>query len=360
MADCASWSANGARVSSSSVIVAPDTTCAYCRATVPVPREIREPAIAYAARMGAVQGRAAETEKALGVYRVSAAYQKDWWKIVAGMFGTLIAYAVLGSILGPYVDKGVLSGVAMAGVYGTMGYFGYRYYRQMYRRSAGMARFTRVYVLAGMAGPVVLLVGIFLVVGVARLLSAAVDGSFAEPRQGLVLLVVGGVLGSLAAAAAIAIHAKVIVPARAAAAALRAIAARRGGRVVEGGTTAAIDWLDAHWWGLAPYELMMGQQEIARTTLETAVAGLPALVVAVATGPMRFSGKRLHVLVAAPAARDGSGAQAVWAELARRGFEVKVSEDGVALARDEAGPEVMSEAVLGWILTEAAALARAR
>ena len=63
---------------------APAVTCAYCRATVPVPAAVRDPALAHAARVGAVQGRAADAEKALGMYRASAAYQKDWWKPVVG------------------------------------------------------------------------------------------------------------------------------------------------------------------------------------------------------------------------------------------------------------------------------------
>ena len=115
---------------------------------------------------------------------------------------------------------------------------------------------------------------------------------------------VGGVLGSIAFGVALVIDAQAggrrRAPPRPR---CGPIAARLGGRVVLGDTTAALDWLDGHWWGPAPYEVMMGQQEIARTTLETAVAGLPVLVVAVAPGPLAFSGKKLHVLVAAPGPR---------------------------------------------------------
>ena len=232
--------------------------------------------------------------------------------------------------------------------------------RQMYRSCAGAQGFARVYVLASLALPVVLLVGGLLIGGVVEVVSGAIDGRSSDVRQGLSMLVMGGVLGSVAFGVALVIHAKAIMPARAAEASLRAIAARLGGRVVVGRTTAALDWLDGHWWGPAPYEVMMGQQELARATLETAVAGLPVLVVVVS--PSLFgepAGKRLHVLVAAPGARGLQAASAAAAEIARYGFEVKVSEDGVALARDVAGPEVTSEAVLGWLLTEAAALARA-
>lgn len=99
---------------------------------------------------------------------------------------------------------------------------------------------------------------------------------------------------------------------------------------MKGGATPALDWLDAHWHGPAPTEIMMAQQEAVRMTLETAIGGLPVLVVVVRAGWMTsFSGKLLHVLVAAPKQGPRYGAPAVAAEVARQGFEVKVSEDGL-------------------------------
>jgi hypothetical protein len=396
---------------------------------------MRRQALDHAARMGAVQHRADESRQALGVYQVSASYQKDWWKPVVGLFAATLGTSLLAGVLPHAVAGTVLPILGPVLAYGTIGYFGVRYYRayqrsrqtgsaplgvatsicercggpltfaagsaravcracstvavagrtiqadlvsaaerqarrldvdrarserQMYRSSAGVQRFTRIYLFLMMGWPILALVGVGLVGGTYQLIDGLVAGSASDVRQGLVLLLVGVISGVVGGGVGAFVYTQVIRPARAAGPVLRALAARLGGRVTDGGPTAALDWLETCWWGPAPYEIMLAQQETARYTLATAIEGLPALVVVVGGGAFsRTAGKRLHVLVAAPRARDEQVAQAPAAmDLRRFGFEVSVSEDGVALARAAAEPAVVNEASLGWALRAAAALAR--
>jgi uncharacterized membrane protein YfcA len=413
---------------------APAVTCGYCHLTMPVPQAIRDAAIAHAARMSAAGNRAAQAQSALGMYQASAAYSKGWWKIVAGMFGAMFLFSILGSTLGRYIDTRAFGTLIPFAMYGAMGYFGYRYYkayqasknrhaapiasastcgqcggpltfvegntravckachavalagktlqldlarmaeqrargldlerakaeRQMYRSMAPTQSFVRIYLIASLSLPVLGLTLIPLGVGTYDIVSAIFTRRAHDLREGIVLLAVGGIAAALAAAFAMLYYRFVYGPAHAAEAVLRRIAARLGGRVVRNGTGAALDWLDAHWRGPAPYEVMMPQQETVRLTLETAVGGAPALLVAVFAGASTtVAGKKLHVLVAAPTDGPRQAAPAVAHEISRFGFELALSEDGANLGRFGVGIDIMNEAALGWILTQAGAATRA-
>jgi hypothetical protein len=409
------------------------TTCVYCRTTVAVPPWMRQGALEYAARVGAVQHRAEASRQAIGMYAASAGYSKSTWKIVLGVYGVTIGTSILASVLPHGVAEHVLPVLAPILIYGTMGYFGVRYYRayqrakqpggaslgvatstcercggpltfqvgsaravchacnavavagrtmqgdlvsvaerqardlevararserQMYRASSGVARFTRYYMFFAMGWPVAALIGVGLIGGTVQIVEGLVDGRPREVQGGVVAFLVGLIAAAVAGGVGAIVHARVIKPARAGGPVLRALAAHLSGRVVESGTTAALDWLDTCWWGPAPHETMLAQQETARYTLATAIDGLPALLVVIGGGTV--SGKRLHVLVAAPRARDERVLSTrPGVDLRCYGFDVSVSEDGVALSRATADPAVVNEASLTWALHAAAALARA-
>jgi hypothetical protein len=231
--------------------------------------------------------------------------------------------------------------------------------RQMYRASAPAQKFTRIYFFAVFGFMFAMPILALLIGGTTQTIEGLASRHPKDAQDGLLMLASGATLAALVCGAFAIYYASSVRPQRHAEAELRRIAARLGGQVVRGGTKPAFDWLDAHWLGPAPYELMMAQQEVTRVTLETAVNGAPALVVAIFAGStMKFSGNKLHLLVAAPRSGAPELPSRAAAEISRLGFAHKVSEDGVALARPDFLPDVMNEQALGWALTEAAVVAR--
>lgn len=232
--------------------------------------------------------------------------------------------------------------------------------RQMYRGAFATQGFVQVYAAAVFSLPFVLLALVGLGRGTASLMVGLAHGRSAEVSHGLWMIALGAGATLALGAGAELVARRMVRPARARRLVLDALAARLGGHVVEGGTSAALDWLDACWPGPAPHELMIIQQDFRRATLTTAVEGLPALVVVVtrAPGPLRVN--ELHVLVAKPRLHDARAPLPDAAKpLQQLGFDVKVSEDGVALTRASADVEVFNEATLSWVLAAAAGLARA-
>jgi hypothetical protein len=235
----------------------------------------------------------------------------------------------------------------------------FRAERQMYRSMSAATRFGGYYVLAAMGWPVLAIGVVGLAAGVSQLVEGIAAGTGRAVQHGLEAFGIGCLLAAGSAAVGVLVYLIVVRPSLAAGAVLRAIAAQSGGTATQGGTTAALDWLDAFWAAPARPELMVGQGELVRSPLVGRMGGLPVLVV-VLSGGSSVRGQRLHVAIAAPHPHphaDASRAPAA-AELRRRGFEVQSGAAGISLSHPQASPVVVNEETLAWVLRAGLDLAR--
>jgi hypothetical protein len=232
--------------------------------------------------------------------------------------------------------------------------------RQTYRTIAQAQSFGRWYAYFAMGLPLGLIGVLSFGAGAERLVSALASGKAKAIADGVAAFAVGSSVALVIAAIGAAVYLIFVRPARRTGAALRAFAARIGGALQEGSPVPALDWLDRFWWGPTGYEVAVAQQELLRYTLTTVLGGLPAMIVVLAGGT-HVKVSRLHVLVAAPRARDERAALASPAarELAALGFTVRACEDGIALTHPNEGPALVNEATLAWVLQAATAVARA-
>ncbi|MCC6521062.1 MAG: hypothetical protein IT373_00230 [Polyangiaceae bacterium] len=229
--------------------------------------------------------------------------------------------------------------------------------RETYRTTAAAQRFGRGYARVMTFGWVVLLLGGALVGGVGQLVSGSSAGDARALRQGWMLLGVAGV-GLALGAAGLGLYLGVVrAPARALERSLRAFAARLGGGMLPGRPGAALDWLDQHWLGTAPIEVMLVQREKDRWNVSGRVAGVPVLIV-VLHGIRHGSG--LHVFLAAPRRRSPGVTELPPARaLAAEGLTLRVSYAGIALSKPRARLDDLGSGRMDRAVAAALALADA-
>lgn len=232
--------------------------------------------------------------------------------------------------------------------------------RQMYRDLGAGQRFGQIYMFVAMGWPVIAIGVAGIVMAVDGLVTAATSRKARVIEQGLRAVGVGSALTLVAAAVVALVIVLAVRPMLAPGRALRALAARLGGSATRSATTAAIDWLDAHWPEQTRHEIVVGQGELMRHTLVANVEGVPVLVVALAGGS-KVHGPRLYVLAASRRAlAHGASSSPAARELARRGFEITTGAAGVTLTRYTLDRDVMNEATMAWALGAVVAATRGR